>query len=181
MALTNEFLDAVKDGKKTRVRIMIKDIMLVDTSLSAYDEMITYAEEHMTDLYDLHDGEELKTLPNDWTEDYMNQQMASVVTNFSRERVRLLKCIVKYRYADKIKGTIQTKHVTVESNCNTNSSKTNNGPTGMQIAGGVIVAVGVVALVGGIASSNVPVTIAGGVALAGGAVVVAAGANRESK
>ena len=57
MALTNEFIDAVANNKKTRVRIMLKDIMLVDPSMKAFNEMLSYAESNMDNLYDEHDGE----------------------------------------------------------------------------------------------------------------------------
>ena len=43
MALTKEFIEAVENGKKTRVRIMLKDTMLVNPSLQAFEEMISYA------------------------------------------------------------------------------------------------------------------------------------------
>lgn len=89
MALTEEFIEAVGNGKKTRVRIMLKDIMLVDPSLKTFNEMLTYAEKNLSDLYDEHDGEELISDSTEWDEDYMNQQMVAVVTNFSKERIAL--------------------------------------------------------------------------------------------
>lgn len=42
MALTNEFIDAVTNNKKTRVRIMLKDIMLVDPSMKTFNEMLSW-------------------------------------------------------------------------------------------------------------------------------------------
>ena len=50
MALTNEFIDAVANNKKTRVRIMLKDIMLVDPSMKTFNEMLSYAESNMDNL-----------------------------------------------------------------------------------------------------------------------------------
>lgn len=96
MALTNEFIDAVTNNKKTRVRIMLKDIMLVDPSMKTFNEMLSYAESIMDNLYDEHDGENLNGNSATWTEEYMNQQMVSVVTNFSRERVNALKRLLSF-------------------------------------------------------------------------------------
>lgn len=163
MALTEEFIEAVGNGKKTRVRIMLKDIMLVDPSLKTFNEMLTYAKKSLSDLYDEHDGEELISDSTEWDEDYMNQQMVAVVTNFSKERIALLEEIVKKLYAHKIQRETDT---------------TNSSPSGVQVAGGVIAVAG--ALIGGSAGSSVSVAIVGGVALVGGITMVALGGNKEA-
>ena len=101
MAITNEFKEAVDSGKKIRVRIMLKDIMLVDPTMRQFDEMMTYALSKIPDLYDEHDEEELRYNSSEWNETYMNRQMVSVVNNFSKERVDLLRNMVKYIYRNK--------------------------------------------------------------------------------
>ena len=55
MAITSEFMEAVNNGNRTRVRIMLKDIMLVDPTMEKFDEMLKYASSKMNDLYDEHD------------------------------------------------------------------------------------------------------------------------------
>ena len=40
MAITSEFMEAVNNGNRTRVRIMLKDIMLVDPTMAKFDEML---------------------------------------------------------------------------------------------------------------------------------------------
>ena len=176
MALTKEFTEAVENGKKTRVRIMLKDIMLVDPSLRSFNEMIKYAEQNMSDLYDQHDGESLNNDSAFWDEDYMNQQMTSVVTNFSKERIGLLKKIVKKLYGYKI----QEEMVSTENNGSSWPSISAGGFTGIQIAGGIVAVAGAGALVGGIVGLNAPVAIVGGVALAGGIAMVAFGGDKEA-
>lgn len=175
MALTKEFTEAVNQGKKTRVRIMLKDIMLVDPSLKTFEEMLAYAEKSMPDLYDQHDGEEFNNDLSSWNEDYMNEQMVAVVINFSKERIAFLGKIVKKLYARK---TQEEKTVTLADNSLVEVSNF-NGFTGVQIAGGVIASAGVGALIGGIVKSSVPVAILGGVALAGGIAMVTLGGNKE--
>ena len=171
MALTNEFIDAVANNKKTRVRIMLKDIMLVDPSMKAFNEMLSYAESNMDNLYDEHDGESLNSNSATWDEDYMNQQMVSVVTNFSMERVNTLKRIVEFLYGSKVEETKETVSRTTAT-----SSSPKNGLTGQQIVGGIVAVAG--ALIGGIVGSNVPIAIVGGVAIAGGAILFATGGNK---
>lgn len=171
MSLTNEYIEAVSSNKKTRVRIMLKDIMLVDPTMKSFEEMLSYAEKNMESLYDVHDGEVLNESESAWTEDYMNQQMVSVVTNFSKERISLLKNIVRYLYGSKIKTDTSANIKHTKANASTHG----NGFTGQQIAGGVIAIVGAGALLGGIIGSNIPVAIVGGVAIAGGAILIATG------
>lgn len=102
MAVTNEFREAVGTGKKTRVRIMLKDIMLVDPSMKQFDEMLNFAKSNISDLFDEHNEEILKYDCSEWTESYLNNQMVVVVSNFSKERVELLRNMVKYIYRDKV-------------------------------------------------------------------------------
>lgn len=179
MALTSEFIDAVSNNKITRVRIMLKDIMLVDPSMNTFNEMVSYAEKNMTALYDQHDGEKLKKSTSDWTEDYMNQQMVSVVTNFSKERVAILKDIVKQLYGSKVIEKVETR-TTAVSNNNVITHGSNSGLMKKQIAGGIIALVGVGVLAGGIVGSNVPITVVGGIAIVGGIVLIATAGNKES-
>lgn len=101
MAITDEFKEAVGSGKKTRVRIMLKDIMLVDPTMKQFDEMLDYAKSKISDLFDEHNGDALKYDRKDWNESYLNNQMVAVVNNFSKERVELLRNMVKYIYRDK--------------------------------------------------------------------------------
>lgn len=180
MALTKEFIEAVENGKKTRVRIMLKDTMLVNPSLQAFEEMISYANNIMTDLFDWHDGEELIDDSSEWDEDYMNQQMVSVVTNFSKERVELLKKMVKKLYAHKIQPELKSVSNTTRGGSSSTNSSSKSGLSGIQGAGGVIAVVGAGVLIGGIVGSRAPVAIVGGVALAGGIAMVALGGNKEA-
>ena len=46
MTLTKEFMEAVGLGDKTLVRIMLKDIMLVDPSMKTFEEMSEFIEKN---------------------------------------------------------------------------------------------------------------------------------------
>lgn len=156
MALTNEFIEAVESGKKVRVRIMLKDIMLVDPTMRQFDEMLNYAELKMNDLYDEHDGEVLKYDTFEWNESYLNHQMVIVVNNFSKERIELLRNLVKYLYKDKankIKAEEEHKLLSEISR--------------KQVGTGVVIA-GAAVTVAGICASE-------GIVIAGGVVLTAAG------
>lgn len=163
MAITNEFREAVSGKQIMLVRIMLKDIMIIDPSLKTFNEMLSYAEKNIEELYDEHDGESFNMDSSQWTEDYMNEQMVTVVSNFSKERIDLLQKIVKKIYAKDI-----------EKKYDNESNKT-SGLSNKQIGGIALAAVGGVAVAGGLCTSNEPVAVLGSVAVLGGIALVLAG------
>ena len=154
MAITSEFMEAVNNGNRTRVRIMLKDIMLVDPTMAKFDEMLKYAASKMSNLYDEHDDETLKYDRTEWNEAYLNNQMVVVVGNFSKERVELLRNMVRFLYRDKAEK-IKTQA----------DSEQSYQITRKQVGTGVT-AVGAVAAVAGICVQS-------GALIAGGVVVAA--------
>lgn len=95
MALTSAFYEAVQSGNVRRVRIMMKDSLLVDPSFAEFTEMEQTAGK-MQGLYDGHDGTEFQLDKIKWNDDYMNDLMVQVVWNFSPERLAHLKDVVRY-------------------------------------------------------------------------------------
>ena len=142
MAITNDFMEAVKSGKIMRVRIMLKDSLLVDPTGVQFDEMERYAAEELGDIQN---------------EDYLNEQMVAVVNGFSKERIDLLKSMVRYLYKDKA-SKIRTER---------DVASTTHTITRKQVGTGVTVA-GAALTVAGICTAHTALTI-------GGVVVAAAG------
>lgn len=95
MALTNAFYEAVNNGDVRRVRIMMKDSLLVDPTFVQFAEMEKVAS-RMSGLYDEHDGREFNMNKVTWDDDYMNKLKVQVVGNFSHERIEHLKEVVRY-------------------------------------------------------------------------------------
>ncbi len=157
MAVTKEFMEAVQSGKQMRVRIMLKDSLLVDPTAVQFDEMERYASAQMGDLYTAHDGESLHYDVSAWTKDYLDRQMVAVVGNFSRERVDLLKSMVRYLYKEKA-HKIRSER---------DEARKGPGLTRKQ-AGMGVTAAGAAMAVAGICTSQMALTV-------GGAVVAAAG------
>lgn len=94
MPLTNAFHEAVASGNVRRVRIMMKDSLLVDLAFHEFDEMVK-ATESMPNLYDTHDNRVFETNESAWNDDYMNKLMVQIVGNFSKERIEHLKAVVR--------------------------------------------------------------------------------------
>ncbi len=95
MALTNAFYEAVNSGNVTRVRIMMKNSLLTDPTGAEFAEM-ERAAASMPGLYDQHDGQEFITDKSKWTNEYMDQVMVKLISNFSKERISHVKDLVHH-------------------------------------------------------------------------------------
>lgn len=98
MSLTKEFRDAVSQGNLLRVRIMLKDSLLVDTSFRQFHEMINYAEPRLSDLWisNEDDDEVLSKSPED-----LNNNLVKLVNSFSKRRVNHLMELINKKYPPK--------------------------------------------------------------------------------
>jgi len=162
MALTNDFMEAVQFGKVMRVRIMLKDSLLVDPTGNQFNEMEQYAARSMNNVYTEHDGEQLNFDVTAWNEDYLNEQMVTVVNCFSKERIELLKSMVRYLYKDKA-NKIRSER---------NNISSTHTITRKQVGTGVTVA-GVALTVARLCTAHTVLTIGGVVvATAGVALIV---------
>jgi len=154
MAISSEFKEAVQLKNVIRIRIMLKDSLLLDPTASQFDEMMQFAIDNMGNIYTEHDGERLNYEVNAWNEEYLNQQMVAVVNNFSRERIDLLKGMVRYLFKEKA-NRIRNER---------SDSHTRSGITHKQIGGGLTVA-GAGIAIAGICTAHTAITI-GGAAIA---------------
>jgi len=179
MALTNAFFDAVNTGNIRRVRIMMKDSLLIDPSFEGFSEMEKAACK-MDGLYDEHDGREFITDQSVWDDDYMNKLMVQVVSNFSHERINHLKEVVcflrpvaksvKQEYSAEHQKSIYTEPTRTSYQEQKYRDQQNGNYIGAKIAAGAVAG----AVVGGMVATAVGFTVIGGSvvgALVGGATV----------
>ena len=116
MALTHAFQEAVSEGNVRRIRIMLKDSLLVDPSFGRFNEM-ERAASLVKGLYDEHDGRSFNENPEEWDDSYMDKIMVQVVSNFSHERVNHLKEVVR-KLRPVSKSDIKTaKSISKHSEC----------------------------------------------------------------
>jgi len=160
MAITNDFVQAVEEKKLLRVRIMLKDSFLIDPTGVMFDEMATYAEEHLSELYHSHDGEALDFDVATWNTEYLNQQLVSVINNFSKERIELIKAMSRYLLKDKV------------NNIRNERSKKQTIKIQQKHIGYGVTATGVVPGVTGLCVSQPILTVAGVVVIAAGVTLV---------
>lgn len=185
MALTNAFYEAVSSGNIQRVRIMMKNSMLVDPTFSEFYEMENTSQ-GLEGLYDTHDGRNLNYDKKTWDDSYMSKLMVQIVGNFSYERVEHLKDVVKY-----LRPIESLSHETYPNSKRVTDSETANGQTykqdpirekhknhdqenkfdrGTKIIGGAIIG----AVAGGAIATVASVSVIGGIAIGAVAGTVAA-------
>ena len=189
MSVTKDFYDAVADNKIMRVRIMMKNSLLFDSSFKDFEEMEKIAAT-MPGLYDAHNGEELIQDRSKWDEDYLSTQMVEVVDNFSHERLNHLKEVVRYLrpYTPPKTQTAYSKSERTTVNPQPERSyqeqksidQGNGSYRGPKIAAGAVIG----AVAGGVVASCANITVVGGVlvgAAVGGAMAAVVTMNGEKK
>lgn len=104
MALTKEFVEAVSQGNLLRVKIMLKDSLLVDTSFNQFNEMLSYAEPRLSGIWvsDDEDDDVFSQSPEE-----LNTILAGLVNNFSKRRVTHLKGMINKLYSSQPKHNQQ--------------------------------------------------------------------------
>ena len=93
MAISSEFAQAVMGGNKLRVRIMLKDSLLVDKTFRLFDEMQAYASAQGVSPWADADIP-LEKAEKPWTEDTMNYELTALVNDFTKEHVNYVKAII---------------------------------------------------------------------------------------
>ncbi len=167
MALSDDFKEAVLQDKKTKARIMMKDSLLLDPTGATFDEMANYAAK--PGFMDDHDGEVFKSSA-EWDEDYLNEQMVAVVSNFSAERIDLLKKMVKKLY---VNANEPSTNYTKTDNIGIQDSAQKASVPAIKVAGGIVAVIGVGTLIYGIAAeASIVVPVIGGAAIVAGAFMI---------
>ena len=97
MAISSEYAQAVRDNNKLRVRIMLKDSLLIDKSFRLFEEMQEYAlAQGVNPWADVDIPLEKSEKP--WTEDTMNYELTALVNDFTKEHVNYIKEIITDLY-----------------------------------------------------------------------------------
>lgn len=118
MAISSEFSQAVQEKNTLRVRIMLKDSLLVDKSFALFSELLRYAEEQEITVWMIPD-EPLEQESKPWSIDTMNYELTALVNDFTREHVNYVKQIIREVYKNELQertiSTMQPSSVKVQS------------------------------------------------------------------
>ncbi len=141
MAVSADYIQAVKSGNTLRVRLMLKNSLVLDPTGKSFEEMFDYAESNIEGLVDEHDGEVFKNI-SEWDEEYYNEQTVKVMDNFSEERLNLLKDMAgKILVAFEQKDSSEVSAIEAPEDINNKNTK---------MLGGGVLALGVALVIFGI-------------------------------
>lgn len=107
--LSPEFNSAIKTGNLLRVRIMLKDSLIVDPTFVQFNEMFAYARQALPTLLVPFDNGDLEDDRSKWDKDLMNMELVEIVNNFSEARIDHLKKVISIVLADKIRSAKTVK------------------------------------------------------------------------
>lgn len=160
MNLSQEFISAVEENNLIKVKVMIKDSLVIDPTFQEVDEYIKYASKNIPDLFNNQDDEVFIQDSSKWDKEYMNSQLNKLMYNFSKERINHIKDICKKIYSE--------RRVKIEEN---RSNEGNN----VRIVGTEKIAVGtslvgVATIAAGVICSKSILTVGGAALLIGGGV-----------
>ena len=93
MVISSEFAQAVRDKKLLRIRIMLKDSLLVDKTFRSFNEMEAYASTRGASPW-VDADMPLEKTDKPWTEDTMNYELTALVNDFTKEHVNYVKAII---------------------------------------------------------------------------------------
>jgi len=145
--MNSDFIEVCESPNRRIVRIKLGNIITIDPALVTFREMKSYAERHITDLYDVHSGD-LNADKSAWTKDYYNEQQTELSFNFSRERLQLLCDMATYLYGGP-GGRINAINENRERERNANKSQTVTGGAVLGGGGSTVIGDVIEAVVGG--------------------------------
>ena len=180
--MDKNLMSAVEERNVLHIKSALTSITLKDRNFSTgeFDEGLRYVEsKNIAGLYDDFDGEELKP-ESEWNQDYWTYINVSLVDNFCKERIDLLKKIGRKIYpvqstqktvtpptgsSAQKKNQTQSQHYgTGQTRSRTRGSAGTGLPAEIKTVGGAVVAGVVGAVIGG------PAVGVGVAVLAGGAI-----------
>lgn len=97
MAISSEFAQAVRDKNMLRVKIMLKDSLLVDKTFRLFNEMQAYASDQGASPWTDVDIS-LKKAEKPWSEDTINYELTALVNDFTKEHVNYVMTIISDVY-----------------------------------------------------------------------------------
>ena len=97
MAISSEIAKTVQEKNILRIRIMLKDSLLVDKSFSKYKELLDYAVKNGVDVW-MTQEEPLENAEKPWTLDLMNYELTALVNDFTRAHVQYVQKIITEVY-----------------------------------------------------------------------------------
>ncbi len=103
MVVSNEFKEVVQEKDILKVRIMLKDSLLIDRSFTTFEELVNYAQKLGLDVWVDSSDDSIEKVKRPWTVDLMNDELTLLISDFTKERVDYIKQIIREIYPEEKK------------------------------------------------------------------------------
>lgn len=166
-----KFIKSVDESDVVGVRIFLANELMLDPRGKSFKEMLLYAENKLSDLYEINDGVSYSENSDDWDEELLYRIKNNLLYNFSRERVLFYEKIAKYVLQEKAKQLDSEEQEELRKKNNekkytqTQINETNNCEDKRKIYTGIAIGGAVVATVGLFTSKIVTLFGVAGVAV----------------
>lgn len=127
MAVSTDYLQAVKAKNKLKIRLMMKNSLVLDPTFNSFWEMERIAREQGIDVWEQQSEFGFERKPKPWNRADMDYEITAIVDDFTKEHMKYLMEIIKEVIG---KGTA--------SKINSNNEKANKVPT-VQLCAQIIV------------------------------------------
>lgn len=170
--LKQDFINKVKEGNKFEVRSILS--IYLSRNREDFREALKYAKSNMTNLmekYNPNNGKVFENNPENWTEDYFNEQKVYMMTNFCDERIEhLLKVATKLFPENIVSKTSTTSSSTSYSSGNMDRKRTSRKSSDDDMIPKIAIGTGAVIAGVGLLTLKVSLIAVGAVVAVGGAV-----------
>ena len=169
--LRQDFINKVKEGNKFEVRSILS--IYLSKNRDYFKEALKYAKSNMNNLMEKYnDSEEpFENNPENWTEDYFNEQKVYMMTNFCDERIEhLLKVATKLFPENIVSKTSTTSSSTSYSSGNMDRKRTSRKSSDDDMIPKIAIGTGAVIAGVGLLTLKVSLIAVGAVVAVGGAV-----------
>lgn len=96
MSVSMEYRDAINERDLRRVRLMLKNSLLYDTSFRTFMEMERYAKSNGVNVWMPETANGFKRKDKPWTIDDMNYEITAIVNDFTQSHMSYLMDVVSY-------------------------------------------------------------------------------------
>lgn len=171
MTMRPKFIKSVEEPDVVSVRLSLTNELMLDPRGKSFKEMLSYAENKLSDLYEMHDGVSYSENSDEWNEELLYRVKNDLDYNFSHERVLFYEKIAKYVLQEKAKqlDSEELEELRTKNNerkyTQTQINETKSGEDKRKIYTGIAVGGAVVATVGLFTSKIVTLFGVAGVAV----------------
>lgn len=104
-------MEAISNGDLITIRLYLANELLLDSRGESFNQMRSYAEINIMDLYEIHDGTDFSEISSIWSEELLFNLRNDLDSNFSKERLDFFEKVAKIVLKEKAQLMDEEKRV----------------------------------------------------------------------